>query len=151
MRSRLQTITERQNELLRTDDELFNKARMDGDSTVFDNWHDENYRELEYLEYSRAELVSDALLREADELHLPSPPHTDKSKWTQFEDGDGLYIKRSILSAEGITDLRQVIRKERRERREVAEFWVKTIGGIVAIATGLVGALIGLVSVWKHH
>ena len=49
-----------------------------------------------------------------------------------------------------MTELRATIRKEEKERREVFEWWVKVIGGFITIGTGLVGALIGLVSVWKH-
>jgi len=49
-----------------------------------------------------------------------------------------------------MTEVRATIRKEKRERRESVEWWVKIISGLITIGTGLVGALIGLVAVWKH-
>lgn len=52
------------------------------------------------------------------------------------------------LTPEAMTELRTTIEKERRERRETVEWWVKMIGGFITIGTGLVGALIGLVAVW---
>ena len=46
---------------------------------------------------------------------------------------------------------RAAIRNEKRARRETVEWWVKIIGGFITIVTGLVGALIGLISVLKHR
>jgi UPF0716 family protein affecting phage T7 exclusion len=48
-----------------------------------------------------------------------------------------------------MTELRQAIRRERKERREAFEFWLKAIGGVILVLTGLVGALIGLLSIAK--
>ncbi len=54
-----------------------------------------------------------------------------------------------MLTPEAMTELRAAIRKERRERRETVDSWAKIIGRIITICTGLVGAIIGLVAVWK--
>jgi len=138
----------------RLDDEaerLFEESVQKKDSSIINNWYDENYRTLRWLEYRRTELVSDQLLKEADELYLPRPQNSDKEKWRMWvpEDDDST-MARQLLSAEGMTELRQAIRKERSERRESAEYWLKIVGGFVGILTGLVGALIGLFSVLKH-
>ena len=72
-----------------------------------------------------------------------------KTKWEEadeYTDNPG----QRVLTPEAMAELRATIRKERRERREKIEFYIKLMGGIIAIATGLVGALIGLVSTWNH-
>jgi hypothetical protein len=66
------------------------------------------------------------------------------------ERGTNSMMTRQLLSAEGMTEFRQAIRKERSERRETAQYWLKIIGGFIGILTGLTGALIGLFSVLKH-
>jgi hypothetical protein len=131
---------------------LFRESQEKNDSSIIDNWHDNNYRAITYLEYARAEMVSDSLLKQADALYLPRPSYNDPTKWQKWtpdeEDGS---MSRQLLSAEGMTEVRQAIRKERRERREAVEYWLKVAGGFIGILTGLVGALIGLVSIWKHR
>ncbi len=54
-----------------------------------------------------------------------------------------------ILTPEALTDLRTAIRKEKRDRLEDFGVWIRVVGGGVGILTGLVGALIGLVAIWK--
>jgi hypothetical protein len=57
-------------------------------------------------------LVSDGLLREADELHLPRPHYNDKSKWDEHTDEYGM-PRGLVLTSEAITELRALIRKDR--------------------------------------
>ncbi len=104
--------------------------------------------EYEELAWKRKALVSQSLINEADGLHLPRPQYNDKEKW---DSNCPEHVERILaLTPEAMTELRTTIRKEKRERRETVEWWVKIIGGLITIGTGLVGALIGLVSVWKH-
>jgi hypothetical protein len=66
---------------------------------------------------------------------------------------DGWYECRKIggqaLMTSGAADLRAAIRKEKNERWAFWEVRIKVLGALFAGATGLVGALIGLVTVWK--
>jgi hypothetical protein len=125
------------------------KAREKKDQLILDEWYG-TYASYEYddIEWSRKRIVSDSLIREADKLHLPRPQYGEKDKWE--EDSKPPMTAGEALTREAMVDLRAVIRKEKREKRETVEWWVKIIGGLITIITGLVGALIGLVSVWKH-
>lgn len=124
------------------------KAKEDKNAHLLDDWY-ESFGSWEYeeIEWSRKRIVSDSLIREADELHVPRPKHGDKDKW---EKDKPLLAPGNVLTPEAMVEVRSAIRKEKRERRETVEWWLKIIGGIITIGTGLVGALIGLVSVWKH-
>ncbi len=119
------------------------EAREKKDESILEEW-DNNYGHFVYedIRWSRKKLVSDALMREADELHLPRPQYADKAKWEdeldEYDRPRGL-----VLTPESITELRSTIRKEKNERRER---WVK----FVPIITGLVGASIGLVVVIRQ-
>jgi hypothetical protein len=126
------------------------EAEQKKDPAIFENWEN-NYGDLVYadLRWSRKKIVSDALLREADELLIPRPLFADQTKWDNEEDAYGA-PRGLVLTAEAMTELRASIRKEKKESWEVVESRVKLLGGFLTILTGLVGALIGLASVWKH-
>lgn len=97
------------------------------------------------LEWVRCEIeiaITDALLTEADKLHISKPSFGDRKKWN-------LSAPSRTLSHAGIEDLRSRIRKEKRERQEIIEWWVKVVGGLITILTGLVGALIGLIAILR--
>ena len=130
-------------------DKYFKESKQKNDPSIMDNWFDEHQREYDAIQWSRKELLSEALLEEADHLHLPRPRYSEATKWEEADE----YVphgNKFVLTPEAMMELRATIRKERRERRENAEFWLKMIGGFVAIVTGLVGALIGLFSILKH-
>ena len=61
-----------------------------------------------------------------------------------------LQSSQEVLTREAITELRAAIRKEDSERGAVAEWWVKVVGGVLGIFTGLIEALIGLVALWHR-
>jgi len=81
------------------------------------------------------------------EITIRQPQDHDTDTW---EADRPIMAVGDVLTTEAITELRTAIRKEKRERRETVESWLKIIGGFIGVVTGLVGALIGLVSVWKH-
>jgi len=149
---KLRRLNRLQSQMDRDGKRVYTEAKAKNEGVLIDNWLDDNYRSLRYIDYTRRELISDSILKEAYKLHLPTPQHTEKTKWQEWtpEPDEESDVTKAVLSDEGMTELRQAIRKERRERREVWEFWLKTVGAIVAICTGLAGALIGLVSVLKH-
>jgi hypothetical protein len=120
------------------------------DPSLLEEWEC-NYGDRLYadIRWSRRKLASDALLREADRLHLPRPNYNDKAQWDDEADEYGM-PRGFILNAEAMTALRASIRKEKREKREAVEGWVKLLSGLLPIVTGLVGALIGLAAIWKH-
>ena|SRR5207249_1876753 len=127
------------------------EAQEKKDGRILNEWY-RSVASLEYedIEWERKKIVSDSLIKEADELHLPRPQYGDEDKW----EDEGVKPPMTVgeaLTREAMVELRAVIRKERRERHETVEWWVKIIVGLITIGTGLVGALIGLISVWKHR
>jgi hypothetical protein len=89
--------------------------------------------------------VSNELVDQARRLYLPTPAYDDKEAWDQ----DYGNPPTRFLTAKAMTELRASVRKERAERRAVAESWLKVLGGIFGILTGLLGALIGLIAILK--
>jgi hypothetical protein len=128
--------------------EAAKEAKRKKEHGIAEEWHTINSWELDSIDAEIKHNDSRALLDEAENLYLPTPKPNDTDKWVPKED---LYIFEnwSVLTPEAMTELRVAIRKERRDRREVLESWAKTIGAIITIITGLVGAVIGLVAVWK--
>jgi hypothetical protein len=141
---------DRQEKKLDAEGERVHKeAREKKDQEIFDEWWEGTAsRQYRHIEWNRKNVVSGSLIDEADKLHLPRPHPSDDDKWEERPTGTSFG---DVLTLEAMTDLRATIRREKRERRETVEWWVKTLGGIIGIITGLVGALIGLVSVWKHR
>ena len=80
------------------------------------------------------------LLAQADRLMVPHPQ--DAGDWVKGRTKpDALALSPTALAA-----LRDAIRKERKERSEVARLWVGAIAPIVAALTGLIGVLIGFLA-----
>ena len=113
------------------------------DDRIYEDWHAEHRWEFELVDATIKGAISRDLVNEAENLYLPTPDYGAGERWEQQLDGS------YALTPEAMTELRAAIRKERRERREVIEWWVKVVGGAIGILTGLVGALIGLIAIWK--
>lgn len=125
-------------------------SRVQKDASVLTaNWYDSVGWEYDSIQWSRRHLISNALHARLDRLHLPRPQYSDATKWG-VADEFSPYEGERVLKREAIVEVRTAIRKEERERREVVDFWLKTIGAVLTIGTGLTGALIGLISIWRH-
>lgn len=149
-RVKLYRINRAKRELDAIGDRFFRESKERKDETIIDNWYDDHSWEYDSIKWDRKELISNSLLEQADELDLPRPPYADKSKWEEADEYSPDAGK-LVLAPEAMTELLAKIRKEQRERRETAEFWLKALGSVIAILTGLVGTLIGLVSLLKHR
>lgn len=144
----LYKLNRREKKVDAEEERIRKRAKEQKDQSILDEWYGSlGSWEYEDIEWSRKRIASDRLIADADELHLPRPRHGEENKW---EVDKPLLSAGNVLTPEAMVELRTAIRKEKRERRETVEWWVKTIGGVITIGTGLVGALIGLVSVWKH-
>jgi len=149
-RVKLYKINREKRKLDAIGDRFFRESKEKKDETIIDNWYDEHSWEYDSISWDRKELISNSLLEQADELDLPRPSYSDKSKWEEADEYS-VDAGKSVLAQTAMIELRSTIRKEQRERRETVEFWMKTLGGGITILTGLVGALIGLVSLLKHR
>jgi hypothetical protein len=96
-----------------------------------------------YLNLIDAE-VTKQLTHIAHRLHLPVPPKNDLKYWKSNEETE---LCVPILNRDGICYLRDAIRDEKKERRAIWFTWLDAIGKILTIIIGLVGVLIGLISV----
>lgn len=95
--------------------------------------------DLEEVDDEIARLLSARLREQADKYFLPEPPFTSESgDWIQSRITGGWH-----LSRKAIADLRAAIRKEQKER-------VELFLTLTASLTGIIGAVIGLVSLLKE-
>lgn len=93
-------------------------------------------------------LVSEHLLFQAIKYRLPFP--SEEFNDDQYENLDT--TRRSVLSYDAERELRSAIRVERKERSELARSWLTGIAVIIGAVTGLIGALIGLLTLlWRHQ
>jgi hypothetical protein len=111
-----------------------------------EQWYGDSVIDEIDIDAQEKKAISDELCFQAQRLYLPTPRFDDEEKW---ESDGALNSPTRYLTAEAMTDLRSAIRKELAERRAVVESWLKVVGGSIGILTGLVGALIGLVAIWK--
>lgn len=125
------------------------KAKEEHDEGLLEEWEGSHGWEFEVLDAQIKENLSRAVLDQARELYLPTPSFSDKTKWVPGDEFSHTGGQWWVLTPEAMTELNGAIRKERQARRELVEWWLKVIGGFVTILTGLVGAGIGLVAVWK--
>jgi hypothetical protein len=89
-------------------------------------------------------LETDQILEKAESYGIELPK--DKSRWWWDDiDYEGENF-RSYLTEAGKAGVKKMIRDE---RRLTVEWWVKIIVGILAALTGLVGSIIGVLSVLK--
>jgi hypothetical protein len=137
--------------------DALHKALEQGATEQLDELHENHYVQsrknrdrLTLLETER--LISLALKRllpipernRNDMLGKPDP----NSKW-RVSTHDHFEL---ILSRDSRRELLLAIRADRRERREIVRSWLSTIAPILGGITGIIGALIGLLTlIWRHQ
>ena len=113
-------------------DPLLKAAHGDDLGDVMDDEH----VELVIVDDQIHRLVTNRLWEQAKKAMIPIPKQKDEGMWEETETRPGSYH----LSVEGINVLRAALRKENRERWDVA---VK----LIVLLTGLVGAVTGLLAI----
>src|SRR5262245_20584651 len=93
---------------------------------------------------------TDKLITELQRRGIPLP-HGSQFWFDDMEEHSGSYEEielktRSYFTPAGKYEANHLIRMDKRKN---AEWWIKIVGQIVALVTGLVGALIGLLTVVK--
>ncbi len=116
-----------------------NKKSEEAIHSIYAEWR----WERDEIEWEIGVAVTQVLMDEAHTLHIPLPPFTDETKWVRYPPGT------IHLSTEGIQEVRAAIRREKQERREAVRQWLTIRASLITIITGLVGALIGLVAVFR--
>ncbi len=101
---------------------------------------DEMRMECQYPQLEVDKFTTHRLLKTADRLLLPRPSYDYKSMW---DTDNAQYGYPRLLTHEAMKIIRRNIRRERRER---AEYYLKWVVPII----GIIGALTGLIAVWKR-
>jgi hypothetical protein len=124
------------------------EAKQKKNHDIVKEWYASNHFEFESIDGRIKQNDSDDLLERAEKLYVPTPDRGDKDKWLT-EDDLGIPGFR-VLTPEAMTALSSAIHVKERERREVWEWWAKFIGTGITALTGLTGAAIGLIAIWKR-
>lgn len=99
--------------------------------------YDEMY-EVEWIDDEIEALESRKIIESARQLVLPVPEfQKDGDLWERSK-----ITGRYRLSKKAMMELRRLLRKEQKERREGVMLWL-------AAVTGIIGALSGLLAIWK--
>ena len=87
------------------------------------------------------------LLEQMDKLLLQQPDFYSRGQWISSL-ACGMH-----LHSDALAEIRDAIRKERKERSEVTRLWITIIGGGIGALTGVIGAMIGLLAYLDklHH
>ncbi len=100
--------------------------------------YDEMRLQTEVTDLELDRLITIRLRRVADRLLLTLPKYEDKEVWEKENPLNYL-----ILTHEGMKSVRRSIRQA---RREAAEYFLKWVVPMI----GIIGALTGLIAVWKR-
>ncbi len=73
----------------------------------------------------------------ANRLMVPWPDYDDKESWE-----DQHYERGRVLTSKGVWKLKQLIRQEKRERREGFIIWIAALTGIIGALTGFAAVLL---------
>lgn len=110
-----------------------NKPRDEVENLI----HDEMF-EIDVIDDEIETLESRYLTESARQLVLPIPEfRKDSDQWIESRITGRFRLSKSVM-----LDVRSLVRKERKERREGMILWL-------AALTGIIGALSGLLAVWK--
>lgn len=103
------------------------------------------YNEYRMQDEEIASFITHCLVSKAEHMFIPIPPRNDKTYW------EGAYTNEDykVLSDAGVAHIRDLIREEKKKRREAANFWIELVIKLLTLLIGLSGAAIGIISVWR--
>ena len=140
----LDSLWEEQRErtkLKKTFDRLISQARKEKNQEEADSLISEFITERDQINDIINGLETTRIQEEAERLGIPIPPFLDAESWEQ-----GFNPNIFLLSSKARLQLCGEIRKERRRRWEDRTLWISRI---LLPLLALIGAMRGLVSVWK--
>jgi hypothetical protein len=101
--------------------------------------------ENRYVDESIIAAETSYLFEVAYRLRIPVPDYSNKELWVETS-----YVgHRQILTDKALADFRTAIRKEQNERWQYLELRLKVLGVLLTGLTGAIGALIGLIAIYK--
>jgi hypothetical protein len=124
---------------------LYRKAQKQNPPQGLDEISLEDRMETDLIDDDIAQLRSQYLIEQAEDYLIPVPEIERKGDAWEQSDISG----RWRLTRKSAVRLLSAIRKEKTER---FDYWQKRIGlliGLLTLLLGILGTLIGLVSIWK--
>ncbi len=97
-----------------------------------DAWIDESE-----IQDSIDSLVTSHLLRKANRRFLPIPERSEAGSWRKIA-----FSSRRVLTAHGVTTIREAIRSESKHRRDAIILFLSTLTGIIGALTGLLAVFL---------
>lgn len=94
--------------------------------------------EADMLDEEIAILATDNLIEEARRRFIPIPPIDSNGMWEQCNK----MSNRHVLTNQGISHIRSLLRTERKEHTELAMMVATVVTGIIGTITGLVAVII---------
>jgi hypothetical protein len=76
---------------------------------------------------------------------VPTPDHFDDRVWVTSH-----WTGLRRLSEKSLAEFQSAVRKEQKERLQLWELRAKVVGGALTGLTGVIGALIGLIAIFKE-
>lgn len=93
--------------------------------------------DLDIIDDEISTLKTGYLIHIANNKSLPIPPITDKDGlWERSIFTDGWH-----LTNKGITEVRSLIRKDRKESMEICSYWAAILFGLIGVITGLIAVI----------
>jgi len=96
------------------------------------------WRDLQEFEEDISDIQTRYLMKIAKKRFIPTP---DKKYWQESKITGTHYLDHI-----GISELRSLIRKERKESLDIVIPWISAISTVISLIIGLLGVIIGLIS-----
>lgn len=101
--------------------------------------------ESDLIEFEIDSLMTGELTRLAERYFIPVPAPEEAKCWKEYP----AISREQVLSAEGVSRLRDALRDERKRRREGVISMIDAVAKVATILTGLGGVTIGIISFSK--
>lgn len=89
------------------------------------------------IEDKIAHLKTQYLISKAEKMSLPTPSVTDKDGLYEISN----YTRKWCLTNKGISEIRKLIRQERKEKLELWSHWATILIGVIGAVTGLIAVI----------
>jgi 5-formyltetrahydrofolate cyclo-ligase len=135
---KLNNIYKKQRKHIKEYQDIINKARKEKQTAEqIEILKSEDY--FGYREYEEEInlLITRNLLRKANKLMIPIPRHSDEEMWERCQ-----YDSSYFLTRKGMSELRALIRQEKRENMALYLPWITALIGIIGAITGLMAVIL---------
>ena len=145
---KLRVLQKKRDKLVRSYSQAYRAAKKAGkDQLTVEDIAGEAMFETDLIDFDIDSLMTSKLSRLAKQYFVPVPSMDEELYWKEYP----AISPGKVLSAEGVSKLRDAIREERKRRREGVISMIDSFAKIAAILTGLGGVAIGIISLTKKE